>query len=341
MSSAARVQCVACSDGEHTWTVLDAPRCRASETTAFSGALRRAIAARSTAQSNKIRGEDRRGVKPWSRSALAWIAGGWWPTSWSLQWLTAAVAVLGALLYLVLRVVASQFYTPLGLTVDDVSLGQLTMLVRAAFGVLLIAVISGAVLLFLILGIAFSFIRPFVGTVGAIGIFVAMFCFGRLLGARGEELLNFVGATVYASSVGWLLGWLLGMTLGSVLQVYLRASFPLAALILLVLFGYGFFVLADVARDDARAVLSGHASVTDAGGIPLLPYRAHMARVAVGNSTSAANKRCVVFLGQDGRSVVVYDAVAKRSRLLPGDRAVAIEPQERVLADQQRGSAVP
>jgi MFS family permease len=271
-------------------------------------------------------------VKPWSRSALAWIASGWWPTSWNLQWLTAAVAVLGALLYLVLRVVASQFYTPLGLTVDDVGLGQLTMLVRTAFGVLLIAVISGAVLLFLILGIAYMFAntRFFLGIAVTGGIFAAMVYFGFLLGARGEELL-FVGVTVCASAVGWLLG----VMLGGVLQVYLRASFPLAALILLVLFGYGFFVLADVARDDARAVLSGHASVTDAAGIPLLPYRAHIARVAVGNSTSAANKRCVVFLGQDGRSVVVYDAVAKRARLLPADRAVAIDPAARTCPRSQ------
>jgi hypothetical protein len=67
--------------------------------------------------------------------------------------LTAVASGLGVLLYLVLRAVASQFYTPLGLTVEDVGLGRVDMLVRAAFGVIVIVGVYGAAWLALIGGI--------------------------------------------------------------------------------------------------------------------------------------------------------------------------------------------
>jgi hypothetical protein len=59
-----------------------------------------------------------------------------------------------------------------------------------------------------------------------------------------------------------------------------------------------------------------------------MPYRAQIAYVVVGKS-SAARERCVIFLGQDGRSVVIYDPAAKIVRLLPGDTEVPIDPRRR------------
>jgi hypothetical protein len=253
-----------------------------------------------------------------------------------LQRLTAAVGVLGTLLYLVMRVVASQFYTPLGLTVEDVGLGQLSMLVRAAFGMLVIAGMYGAIWLALIAGIVFAF-RVELGqsmtskntrrwVAAAFGVTAVTLLVGYWLIVNGGEVRLLIGVTVSCCT----LTWLMGVWSGSMLQEYPRALFALAALMLLMLLSAGFFDnLAHVAHDDAKAVLSGQAPPTDTGGVPLMPYRAQIAHVAVGNSTSAAHKRCVVFLGQDGRSVVVYDPTSKRARLLPSDTAVAIDPRRR------------
>jgi hypothetical protein len=254
-----------------------------------------------------------------------------------LQWLTAAVAVLGAVLYLVLRVVASQFYTPLGLTVDDVGLGQLSMLVRAAFGVLLVVAAYGAIWLALIGGIVFAFVaelgesmasknyaRWLPRVAAAFGVTAAALLVGYWLLATGGDVRFLFGAILSGCAVTWLIG----VWAGSILQAYPRVLFAWAALSLVMLLSAGFFQnLANIAGDDAQAVLSGHAHAT--GGVPLMPYRTQIAYVALGSSSTSAKQRCVVYLGEDGRNVVVYDRTdptARRVRLLPADTEVAIAP---------------
>jgi hypothetical protein len=206
---------------------------------------RHTAASSSSAVAGEHNPEDQHGVKPWSRTALASIVGRRWPNSWSLPWLTAVLGALGVLLYLVLRVVASQFYAPLGLTVDDVGLGQHAMLVRAAVGVVFITVMCGALWLGLILGILFAVVtqlkesaltghhgRFALAVTGALAGFAVTFGLGSWLSASGGELRGLAGAILVSCS----LTWALGVMAGPMLQTYRRALSALGLSLLALLY---------------------------------------------------------------------------------------------------------
>jgi hypothetical protein len=277
-------------------------------------------------------------VTPWTSYALKPVIGRLRPSSLDLPWITACLAVLATLRYLWLRVVATQFYAPLGLSVEDVGLDQTAILTRSAAGVFFIAVLYGALWLALTGGFAFALVtgleealhsfnwRLAVIVTQAFLICLGPFLLGLWLIASGGELAYFGGALFGYSSVMWLLGIALGIPLGSALQNSPRMLLGLALLMCVLLLGYGLYTLTLIARGDSRAVLSGKAPYTEFEGVSLMPYRVQIAYVALDETKRGEQTRCVLYLGEAERRVIVYDGVAERMRLLRGDAEVAIVP---------------
>jgi hypothetical protein len=295
-------------------------------------------------------------VNHWSRSIIELIVGRFRPTSFNLPWITAGLTVFAALLYLLLRIIANQFYMPLGLTVEDVGLDQVPTLVRSAFGVFFIAFIYGAAWLAFLLGIVLALVtgiresvtsgetRPMalLPVIVLVLLLFGTFTLGTWLYATGGELRTVLGATITVSSA--MCG--LGVMIGSMMQSYPRSLVGLAVVSLVLLISYGFWTFAKIARDDAHAVLSGQAPYTDFEKVPLMPYRAQIAYVTLDGARTAKDQRCVLYLGDSGRRVVAYDPGARRVRLLRAHAEVSILPGRRrcpstlrLLTTQARASS--
>jgi hypothetical protein len=255
-------------------------------------------------------------------------AGGWLPRV-DFQWAAGLVAVLGVLLYLLLRALASQFYTPLGLTVEDIGLGQIPLLARSAFGLFVVAGIYGSAWLSLVVAVR---VAPpmstsssswgelwWFGFAGVLLVVASLVGYG--FAQAGSETGELASVAVGLNAALLLVGpvarpWVEGHP-----RRYRVAS----ALALVVFMGYGMFSLFDTAREQADVVLAGRAPVEEIERVPLMPYRTHIAYVRDATS-GGAPERCVIYLGESPTAVVIYDPAAERSEMLGADTEVAIDP---------------
>jgi hypothetical protein len=251
-------------------------------------------------------------------------AGGWLP-SLEFQWVAGLVTAAGVLLYLLLRAMASQFYTPLGLDLDDVGLSQVPLLARSAFGLFFVTAFYGSAWLTLVVAVRFApptWTSPGVGRMLIGGLmWLAAVALSTWLAMAGTGLADVVSLLLATNAT---LAWL-GSLARHLFEDHVWRYRIGSALALIVFGGYGLWSLFAVARDDADEVLAGKAPAEQIERVSLMPYRASVAYINDPPSSST-RRRCVIYLGESPTAVVVYDPIAERTKLLDTGTQIAVDP---------------
>jgi hypothetical protein len=266
-------------------------------------------------------------------------------------WLTdgrTVIALVGVLLYAVLRVAYSTFYGRFGLTPDDLGLGYVELLVQAAVGVV-------------------ALIAVYVVLIGAfLGFYVGMWGrggepqepgWGDSLGVRARVAIVvgtvcLAAVLVVAGVMSWFAaeGVFASLTFLGLLTLYLptglrrieaglagahrarwRAMLVLAGLVALLA---PTVTLLEQATGDAARVHGGRPAAPTFLGFRLASWGAHRAAVAwTGparpDGTHSLQDRCFMFLGQSDGTDFLYE---------PGTDAVVRAPAASVVVRTTPGS---
>jgi hypothetical protein len=239
-----------------------------------------------------------------------------------VEWLTAIATLAGAVLYLALRAITGRFYASFGLTLEDVGLGEGSLLARSAGGLILIG------------GIGITGIASLVGSAQAVprwardgtaplrwsvfvAVAVAMIAASLLLlAAHRDDAWRFVAFLVITGAACSVVGAVFGGSISSDQRGLRRVAVSLFA-VLTVATAVQLWV---VAGRDAHAVLTGKPFREDLAGVPLTAYNAVAARMSDGT--------CVMFLGASSGAVFVYDrnTADEPVRRLSSDTELSIDP---------------
>ena len=217
------------------------------------------------------------------------------------RWATDArtvLAVLGIVLYAVLRIAYSLFYNNFGLTPDDLGLSYLDLLIQSAVGTV--------ILLMVMFVVAALVVAVYVGMFGQLRMQWNNFFRQRHAGSSGSERppsAKEEGESVPPRSPDFRL-----LKIGEKNRA--RWVRGLAAIALATL-GFAILLLFARAESDATRVQDGHASSFTVLGFRVTTWGAEDATVSLTSNQIAADLRplagrCLMYLGQSNGTAFLY-----------------------------------
>lgn len=244
---------------------------------------------------------------------------------------TTAVAVVGFVLYAILRVAYVRFYAPFGLSPDDLGLGYIELIAQSAIGALMLLLTFGTFIVVPVavwIDVVASSNAPWVARMRArltgharvaAAVGAALFVVITVLELVGlftaQRRLAYPGLALTAAFVGALfarglrLGWR-GVRGGGEQPVN-RWRVGVGAIALVATALTAFTLAGVAARDDARAVAAGYATHPTLWGVRPTSWGAQAAtltwtRSPAGGPLAALSTACVMYLGQSNGTLFLF-----------------------------------
>lgn len=219
----------------------------------------------------------------------------------------AVLAVVGLVLYIVLRVAYDRFYRPLGLSPDDLGLSYFELLAQSAIGAVAVLTFWGLVMLVaLAVDIGSEGVELGARVVAAMVLWVLFVVLGVLTDSPVLLYPPVAGAVVTAAILG-----VRGISrIRSARLAERRWHWVLTAAVIGI-FGAGGHTLITKANDDARSVRDGRWAQPAMFGVRFTSWGAEAAKLSwttnnVDPTLRSLADSCVMYLGESDGTLFVY-----------------------------------